>query len=40
MTNKWKYGKVNKPWTYISDFPSLTLIYYGSIKSTYRTYYI
>ena len=33
---QWKYGKVKKSWTYISDFPGLTSIYYGSIKSTYR----
>ena len=29
MTNN---GNVKKSWTYISDFPILTSIYYGSIK--------
>ena len=37
---QWKYGKVKKSWTHISDFPSLTSIYYSSIKSTYTVYYI
>ena len=37
---QWKYGKVKRSWTYISDFPILTSIYYGSIKSIYTVYYI
>ena len=37
---QWKYGKVKKSWTYISDFPILTSIYYGSIKSIYTVYHI
>ena len=31
---------MEKSRTYIFDFPILTPIYYGSIKSTYIVYYI